>query len=75
MLGFRRGGGGGFFDADGVGPLGNEGVACFHRHPGILHKHLRAFAAAPGQIVEEVIPIDVGVYGDIARWNNENSHA
>jgi hypothetical protein len=53
-LGFWRGGGGGFFDADGVGPFGDEGVSFFHRHPGILHKHLRAFAAAPGEIAQEM---------------------
>ena len=57
-LGFWRGGGGDFFDADGVGPLGDEGVSFFHRHPGIFHKHLWAFAAAPGEIVEEVFPAD-----------------
>ena len=57
-LGFWRCGGGDFFDADGVGPLGDEGVSFFHRHPGILHKHLRAFAATPGEIAEEVLPAD-----------------
>jgi hypothetical protein len=57
-LGFWRSGGWGFFDADGVGPLGDEGVSFFHRHPGILHKHLRAFSATPGEIVEEVLPAD-----------------
>ena len=57
-LGFRCGGGGGFFDADGVGPFGDEGVSFFHLHPGVLHKHLRAFAAAPGEIAEEVLPED-----------------
>ena len=58
-LGFRCcGGGGGFFDADGVGPFGDQGVSFFHRHPGILHKHLRAFAAAPGEIGEKVLPAD-----------------
>ena len=58
MLGLWRCGGGDFFDADGVGPLGDEGVSFFHRHPGILHEHLRAFAATPGKIVEEVLPAD-----------------
>ncbi len=58
MLGFWRCGGGDFFDADGVGPLGDEGVSFFHRHPCILHKHLRAFAATPGEIVEEVFSAD-----------------
>lgn len=53
-LGFRRCGGGGFFDTDGVGPFGDEGVSFFHRHPGILHKHLRAFASAPGEIAQEM---------------------
>ena len=58
MLGLWRRGGGDFFDADGVGPFGNEGVTFFHRHSGILHEHLRAFAAAPDEIVEEVLPAD-----------------
>ena len=53
-LGFWCRGGGGLFDADGVGPFGDEGVSFFHRHPGILHKHLRAFAAAPGEIAQEM---------------------
>ena len=57
-LGFWRCGGGGFFYADGVGPFGDEGVTFFHRHPGILHEHLRAFAATPGEIVEEVLSAD-----------------
>jgi hypothetical protein len=35
-----------------------RGVSFFHRHPGILHKHLRAFAATPSEIVEEVLPAD-----------------
>jgi hypothetical protein len=50
---FWRGGGGGFFDSDGVGPFDDERVSLFHRHPGILHKHLRAFASSPGAIDEE----------------------
>ena len=58
LSGLLSGGGGGFFYADGVGPLGDEGVSFFHRHPGILHKHLRAFAATPGEIAEEVLPAD-----------------
>ena len=57
-LGFWCCGSGDFFDADGVGPFGDEGVSFFHRHPGILQKHLRAFAAAPGEIAEEVLPAD-----------------
>jgi len=57
-LGFWCGGCWGFFDADGVGPLGDEGVSFFHCHPGILHEHLRAFAATPDEIVEEVLPAD-----------------
>ena len=52
-LGFWHCGGWDFFDADGVGPLGDVGVSFFHRHPGILHKHLRVFAAARGEIAEE----------------------
>jgi hypothetical protein len=54
MLGHWRGGGGGFFYSDGVGPFGDIGVSFFHRHPGILHEHLRAFAAAPGEITQEM---------------------
>lgn len=57
-LGFRCGGGGGFFDSDGAGPFGYEGVTFFHCHPCILHEHLRAFAAAPGEIGEEVFTAD-----------------
>ncbi len=58
LLGFWRCGGGDFFDADGVGPFGYEGISFFHRHPGIFHKHLRAFAATPGEIAEEVLAAD-----------------
>jgi len=58
MLGFWCWGGGGFFNTDGVGPFGDEGVSFFHRHPGILHEHLWASAATPGEIVEEVLPTD-----------------
>ena len=47
-LGFWCCGGWDFFDADGVGPLGDEGVSCFHRHPCILHEHLRAFEKIKG---------------------------
>ena len=57
-LGFWRCGGGGLFYSDGVGPFGDVGVSFFPRHPGIFHEHLRAFAAAPGQIVEEVLSAD-----------------
>ena len=57
-LGFWCRGGGGLFDADGVGPFGDEGVSFFHRHPGILHKHLWAFAAAPGEIAQEMCSAD-----------------
>jgi hypothetical protein len=57
-LGFWRGGGGGFFYSDGVGPFSDIGVSFFHRHPGILHKHLRAFAPSPGEIAEEVLSAD-----------------
>jgi len=57
-LGLWRCAGWDFFDSDGVGPLGDEGVSFFHRHPGILHKHLWAFSATPGEIVEEVLPAD-----------------
>jgi hypothetical protein len=35
-----------------------RGVSFFHRHPGILHEHLRTFAATPGEIVEEVLTAD-----------------
>ncbi len=54
MLGIWRGGSVGFFDADGIGPFGDEGVSFFHRHPGILHEHLWAFAASPGEIAQEM---------------------
>jgi hypothetical protein len=57
-LGFWRCGGWDFFDADGVGPFGDEGITFFHRHSGILRKHLWVFAATPGEIVEEVLPAD-----------------
>ena len=57
-LGFWRCGGWDFFDADGVGPFGDEGVSFFHRHPGIPHKHLWAFAAAPGEIAQEMCSAD-----------------
>ena len=64
----------GFFDSDGVGPFGDEGVSFFHRHPGILHKHLRAFAATPGEIVEEVLPADAvracwGIHSRLAAFD------
>ena len=55
-LGFWRGGGGGFFYSDGVGSFGDEGVSFFHRHPGILHKHLRVFAAARAHIIHDGSP-------------------
>lgn len=58
MLGFWCCGGGGFFDAKGVGPFGYEGISFFHCHPGIFHEHLWAFAAPPGEIAEEVLPAD-----------------
>lgn len=74
-LGFWRGGGWDFFGADRVGPLGDKGVTLFHRHPDILHKHLRAFAATPGEIVEEVLPIDVERKWGNCEVNNENRHA
>ena len=38
-----------FFDADGLDPFGHDDVAVAHRHPGVLVKHLRASAAAPGE--------------------------
>ena len=57
-LGFWYCGGGDFFNADGVGPFGDEGVSFFHRHPGILEKHLRAFAASPGEKVKKVLAAD-----------------
>ena len=50
--------GGGFLDADGAGPFSDEGVTFFHRRPGILHEHLRAFAAAPSEVSEEVLTAD-----------------
>jgi len=31
---------------DAVGPFDDEGVTFLHSHPGILHKHLWAFAAS-----------------------------
>ena len=58
MLGHWRWGGGGFFDADGIGPFGDVGVSFFHCHACILHEHLWAFAASPGEVVEEVLPAD-----------------
>ena len=58
MLGLWCCGGGGLFYADGVGPLGDEGVSFFHRHSCILHKHLWAFAAAPGEITQEMCAAD-----------------
>jgi hypothetical protein len=57
-LGFWRCGGGGFFDADSIGPLGDVGISFFHRHPCILHEHLWAFAAAPGEIAQEMCSAD-----------------
>ena len=51
-------GGGDFFDADGIGPFGDVGVSFFHCHARILHEHLWAFAASPGEVVEEVLPAD-----------------
>jgi hypothetical protein len=57
-LGLWGRGGGGFFNTDGVGPFGDEGVSFFHGHPGILHEHLWASAATPGEIAEEVLPTD-----------------
>ena len=57
-LGFWCCGGWDFFDADGVGPLGDVGVSFFHLHSCILHKHLRTFAATPGEIAEEVLSAD-----------------
>jgi hypothetical protein len=66
--------GGDCFDADGVGPLGDVGVSFFHRHACILHKHLRAFAATPGEIAEEVLPADAvragwGIDSRLAAFN------
>lgn len=73
-LGLRSTLGRGFFDSDGVGPLGDVGVSFFHRHSGILHKHLRAFAATPGEIVEEVLPADAvcagwGIHSCLAAFD------
>jgi hypothetical protein len=53
MLSFWCCGGGSFFDADGVGPFGDQGVSFFHRHSRTLHEHLGAFAATPGELIEE----------------------
>ena len=74
-LDFWRCGGGDFFDADGVGPLGYEGVSFFHRHPCILHEHLWAFAAAPGEIAQEMFSADAvsasrSIYLGLAALNH-----
>ena len=50
--------GGDFVDLDGLLPFGGDGVAFFHRHGGVFHKHLWAPAAAPGQEVDEVVFAD-----------------
>ena len=59
MLGLRYGGVGGFFDADGVRPFGDDRIPLFHGHPGVGREHLGAFTAAPGEEVEEVFFTDV----------------
>ena len=74
MLGFWCCGDWDFFDSDGVGPLGDVGVSFFHRHSCILQKHLRAFAATPGEIVEEVLSADAvcagwGIYSCLAAFD------
>ena len=66
--------GGDFFDADGIGPLGDERVTIFHRQSCILNKHLRALATTPDEIVEEVLPADAvragwGIYSCFAAFN------
>ena len=43
---------------DGLLPFGGDGVAFWHGHGGILQKHLRASAAAPGQEIDEMILAD-----------------
>ena len=73
-LGFWRCSGGDFFYSDGIGPLGDVGVSFFHRHSCILQKHLWAFAAAPGEIVEEVLPADAvcagrGIHSCLAAFD------
>ena len=50
--------GGDFVDLDGLLPFGGDGVAFIHRHGGVLHEHLRATAAAPGQEVQEMVFAD-----------------
>jgi len=72
-LGFRRWGSGGFFDPDGVGSFGDEGVSFFHRHPCILHKHLRAFAATPGEIVRVNLTPIRARYSSLCRRTRSNS--
>jgi hypothetical protein len=39
-------------------PIRRRGGLVLPCHPGILHEHLRPFAATPGEIVEEVFPAD-----------------
>lgn len=57
-LGFWRWDGRDFFNADGAGPFGDEGISFFHRHSCILHEHLWAFSATPGEIAKKVLPAD-----------------
>lgn len=57
-LGFWRWDGRDFFNADSDGPFGDEGVSFFHRHSCVLHEHLRAFAATPGEIAKKMLPAD-----------------
>lgn len=61
--------GGHFVDADGFLPFGGDGVAFFHRHRGVLQKHLRAFAAAPGEEVDEMVLADgLGAGGGVRAF-------
>jgi len=44
---------------DGLSPFRNDHVSLLHGHAGIAQKHLRAFAAAPGEIVKKMVLADV----------------
>jgi hypothetical protein len=45
---------GGFDDGNGFGPFGGDSIALLHGETGVMDKHLCAFAAAPGEVVQKM---------------------
>ena len=53
-----RGRGRDFVDPDGFHPFGGDGVAFWHRHPGIGREHLWSTTASPREKTQEMVFAD-----------------